>query len=768
MFAFDPGLIRLRPRAGTIYVSRGRTVLATGADGFLEGGAELGLFVHETRLLSRYVWTVDGKRPQAVAFSNVDQHSWLGYYILVPPGARPSHDTGSGQVPDAAQETLEMRVSRVVGEGIHEDVDLVNHTRQATEFDLVLTIDSDFADVQETAGERRQRGRVRRRWLPEGELRGELRCDYRARRARDPHEDEEEVRLDRGLTVRIEEAGSPPGYLRKRIRFSVRLPGGGTWHACILLVPRIDGTVLPAPARCRSFAGEEELDRRTRVFLDEATALRGPEAADSAASVMRVLQRARSDLASLRLFDLDRGDRSWVAAAGLPIYVALFGRDVLTTGWEAAMLGPEMMRGALEELPRWQGTRVDDWRDEQPGRMLHEAHTGPLAMLDVNPRRRYYGSVTTSGFYPLVLAELWHWTGDRELVARLVDPAIRALEWLDRDTDLHKTGFHEYLTRSPQGTRHQAWKDSADAIVDERGDQVAPPIATCEEQGFVYVAKLHLSEVLWWLDRKEEARRLFHDAQELKKRFNDAFWMEEHGTFAVGLAEGTRPIRSLTSNPGHCLASGIVEDERARRTAERLMAPDLFSGWGVRTLSSANPAYNPFSYHRGSVWPVEQATFALGFVRYGLHDLAEQIARAQFEASALFEYGQLPEVFSGHARDADHPFPAFYPRANSPQAWSASAAFCLIQSLLGLYPYAPLHLLLVDPHLPPWLPELTLAGLRVGSAAVSIRFFRRGEASDYEILDQTGRLYVVRQPSPWSLTASWAERLNDFLSSLVH
>src|SRR5262249_31783189 len=225
---------------------------------------------------------------------------------------------------------------------------------------------------------------------------------------------------------------------------------------------------------------------------------------------------------------------------------------------------------------------------------------------------------------------------------------------------------------------------------------------------FLYAAKLHLSEVLWWLDRKEDARRLFAEARELKKRFNEAFWMEEEGFVALGLGPHKRPIRAITSNAGHCLATGILDESFVPAVSRRLLAPDLFTGWGIRTLSAENPAYNPFSYHRGSVWPVEHGTFALGFFRYGLTDAVQTICRAQFDAASLFEFYRLPEVFSGHARDAEHPFPALYPRSNSPQAWSASAVFCFLQALLGLYPYAPLRMLLIDPKLPSWLPEITL------------------------------------------------------------
>jgi glycogen debranching enzyme len=471
---------------------------------------------------------------------------------------------------------------------------------------------------------------------------------------------------------------------------------------------------------------------------------------------------------ALRLPDLDHGDDAWVMAAGLPIYVALFGRDTLTASWQAALLGPEMMRGTLAELPRWQGTETNDWRDEQPGRMLHESHDSPLAALQFNPQARYYGSITTSAFYPVVVSELWHWSGKKDLILPLLYPTMKAIDWLDQYTHLLGDGFYYYQTRSEQGGKHQGWKDSGDAIVDERGSQVGPPIATCEEQGFVYASKLQFSEVLWWMDKKEEARQLYRQAQELKKRFNEAFWMEEEGFFTVGLDSKGRQIRAITSNPGHCIATGIADESLVERVADRLLADDMFTGWGIRTLSSNNPAYNPYSYHRGSVWPVEHGAFAMGFMRYGLWDHLHRMCRALFEASAIFDYYRLPEVFSGHQRDEHQPFPALYPKTNWPQAWSASAMFSLLQALLGIYPYAPLNTLIVDPHMPEWLPEITLENLRIGDSAISIRFYREKDgSSDYRILNQRGPLHLLRQPSPWSLTADFGERLKDALVSLT-
>jgi glycogen debranching enzyme len=761
-------LARLRPRFDTQYVSQGRTVLATGLDGCIQSDSPHGLFVHETRLVSRYRYLIDGDPPLPVVLSNAQQHTWLGYYIHLPPGhPRKPQDTGSGQVSAASQHTLELRVSRFVGEGVHEDVDLTNFSQHPTRFRLSVEIDADFADQVEVAGTRQQQGTITRRWRAT-ESGADLEFDYVADHHYEHQGERGHATVRRGVVVRIRAATSEARDEDGRIVFDIELAPHATWHACLSFVAVFDGEELALLYGCHSFAAVDNVyERRRARFLSGATRFTAFGAGLSPV-VIGALEQAKRDLAALRLYDLDHGDHAWLPAAGLPIYVALFGRDVLTAAWQAALADRCLMHGSLAELARWTGREVNDWRDEQPGRMLHEAHTGPLEILNFNPRARYYGSATTSAFYPVVVSELWHWTGDKELVRPLAQTALTTLRCLDQYADLDQHGFYEYKTRSEQGVANQGWKDSDDAIVYPDGSQVKAPIATCEEQGFAYIGKLHLSEVMWWIGDKPEARRLWHEAQELGKRFNDAFWMEDEGFFAMGLDGDHHQIRSIGSNAGHCLATGIVDSSLVLRTADRLVAPDLFSGWGIRTLSSQHPAYNPYSYHRGSVWPVEHGAFALGFMRYGLRDHLALMSKAQFEAAALFDYHRLPELFSGHPRDDDHPFPALYPQANSPQAWSASAVFSLVQALLGLYPYAPLNLLLVDPQLPEWLPEITLERLRVGDAVTTIRFYRKRDGtSDYKIVDQRGRLHVLRQPSPWSFTATYAERLIDALKSLL-
>jgi glycogen debranching enzyme len=759
-----PELIRVRPRAFTTYISRGRGVLATTLDGLLTGNDDHGFFVHETRLLSRWRYLIDDQTLEPTSLSSVRQNHWVGYYVIPAPGVtRPPRDHGSGAVPFTSQIPIELKVNRIVDEGLHEDIDLTNYTMERSSFTFSIEVDGDFADQAEL-GDRQQFGTLRTAWDAAAAL---LTFDYRVTHEYWNSSGSGTASLHRGVEVSITNATTPPRFEEGRLLFSVSLAPHEQWHACIRVIPIVEGERLGAP-ECGEKGYEAPHELAVRAYFVEGTQFESPGSATLTSDVIITLEQARSDLGALRLFDLDRGTNAWTVGAGLPLYVSLFGRDTLTAGWQAGLIGPEIMSGTLPVLGDLQGTREDDWRDEQPGKMLHEAHTGPLSLLRFNQHARSYSSITTSGLYAFMVSELWHWTGDKELVRPFIEPALRALQWLDRYADFNGDGFYEYKTRSEIGPRHHAWKDSPDAIVYEDGTLVEPPIATSEEQAFVYVAKLHLSETLWWLGERALARRLYHEASEMKKRFNDVFWIEEDGFYAMALDADKRPVRSIGSNAGHCLATGIADASLVRRTADRLFQPDLFSGWGIRTLSSDHPRYNPYSYHLGSIWPVEHGTFAIGFMRYGLHDRVQQIARAQFEAAALFEFHRLPELFGGHPRNREYPFPGLYPGANAPQAWSASSVFSLLQAMLGLYPYAPLKMLIVDPHLPEWLPEITLRGLRVGKARVTIRFRRRADGrSSYRILDQRGKLHVVRQATPWSLTTQPAERLRDALTSLL-
>ncbi|APR87885.1 Glycogen debranching enzyme [Minicystis rosea] len=747
-------LTLLRPRADIQYISNNLTVLSMRTDGSLAPEADVGLFVCNTRIVSRYHYQANGRPLRPVALSPVEQNSWLGYYLV-------SSDDGD----EHARHTVEVRLSRHAGDGLHEDLDVTSFSQEHASIALTLDVEADFADIRETRGPRRQHGKVHWDSRHDGAL--ELRGDYHAEHPYDHQGQSGVARFDASVIVRVRCADAIPSHEHGRIHWKIELAPRASWHCCVDVVAVVGGRELPLVYGCHAFFGtHNERDVKRGTFRHRAACFSIPGAATLSHTVMSTLERAKSDLGALRLYDLDHDERTWTVAAGLPTYVGLFGRDTLAAGTQAAVLTSDILAGTVIVLPRWQGREVNDWRDEQPGRMPHQLQTGPLSQLQFDPFGRSYSSVTASAFYPVAVSELWHWTGDRERIGPLIEPALRAMRWIDADGDLDGDHFYEYQTRSEDGLRNQGWKDSSDAIVHADGSQVCTPIATCEEQGFVYLAKLRLAELLFCFGRREEARRLFHEARELKRRFNEVFWMPDAGYFAMGLDRHKRQIRSMASDPGLCLATGIVEEALAEATATRMLAADMFSGWGVRTLSSDHPAYDPYSYHRGSVWPVDQGAFALGLARYGLHGHVALLARSLFETARLFEHHRLPECFAGHARDLEHPFPAMYPKADWPQAWSAASVFTMLQALLGIYPFAPLDLLLLDPALPDWLPEITISNLHVGSAVVDIRFCRdRSGETRFDVLERRGTVHILRQPSPWSIMTSPPDRLWDVLSA---
>jgi len=434
----------------------------------------------------------------------------------------------------------------------------------------------------------------------------------------------------------------------------------------------------------------------------------------------------------------------------VPWFTGLFGRDVLTAGWQAAMLGPEVVRGALEITARTQGRRLDPVTEEAPGRIIHERRAGPLAVLGVTPHAGYYGNQTASSFFPVALSEAWHWTGDDDLLARHRSAAWRTLEWADRFGDRDDDGFLEYLSSSPGGLRNQGWKDSDEAIRYPDGSIVDVPISTIEEQAFHILALERTAEILVALGEPGDgADRLLERAAGLRRRLDEAFWLEDERFYAMALDARKRPVASIGSNPLHALAAGVIPAGKAGVVADRLLGEELFSGWGIRTLARNHPSFNPLAYHLGAVWPVENATAMIGFRRYGLDDHLDRLLEAFFAALGGCPDSRLPEAISGHDRRRDAP-PLPYPEANPIQAWSASAVIQATQAMLGIYPFAPAGVLaLVRPRLPAWLPGLTLRRLRVGTATVSLRFERNDDGSaSHQVLEQDGRLIVIGAPPP--------------------
>ncbi len=432
-----------------------------------------------------------------------------------------------------------------------------------------------------------------------------------------------------------------------------------------------------------------------------------------------------------------------IVTAGVPWYVAPFGRDALMAAGEALILNPELVRDSLLVLARLQAREDDPWRDAEPGKILHELRVGELAGAGLIPHTPYYGTVDATPLFLMRAADYYAWTGDLETLRSLRPALDAALEWIDRYGDRDGDGFVEYERRSSGGLRNQGWKDSEDSIVHADGTLAEGPIALAEVQGYVFAAKQGIAEVYDALDEPELAGRLRADALALQLAFNEAFWNRQEGTFALALDGRKNQVASVTSNPGHCLYCGIVDPARAGAVVERLLAPDMFCGWGVRTLSSLCPAYNPMSYHNGSVWPHDNAIIAAGFKRYGHHDAVVQIADGLFAAAAAAPDARLPELFCGFDR-SERPGVVAYPVACIPQAWAAAAPYLVLQALLGISADAPAGALTIErPVLPEWLQRVRLRGLRVGGARVTLDFHREGEATGFTLAEQSGDVNVT-------------------------
>ena len=397
-----------------------------------------------------------------------------------------------------------------------------------------------------------------------------------------------------------------------------------------------------------------------------------------------VLRRSVVDLAALRISGDLLGESYVLPAAGLPWFMTLFGRDTLITSLQTLWVGPGLARGALHLLGALQGRRVDDFRDEEPGRILHEVRSGELTRLGQMPHNPYYGTADATPLWLILLSEYWRFTGQDAFVLGRWDKVAAALAWIDRYGDRDGDGYVEYQTRSSEGLGNQCWKDSWDGVQFADGTIPHLPIATAEIQGYVYDAKLRVAELARRLRGDVSlAERLEREAEELFRRFNEDFWSEDRGGYyVVGLDGDKRRIDSMTSNVGHLLWSGIVPGERAGLVARQLMSDAMFSGWGVRTLSSTERGYNPLGYHVGTIWPHDNAIVALGLVRAGFRDEANRIALAQLEAAAFTGY-RLPEAFAGFERSVSR-FPVPYPTACSPQAWATGAPFVFVQAMLGL------------------------------------------------------------------------------------
>ncbi len=704
--------VELSVGPAALILCHGSTFIVSDMKGEIAAESEQGVFARDTRFLSYYSVSANGE-PWRLLTSAATNHFSARVHLTNPPFTTEKGDVEAG--------TLELVISRAVGEGIHEDLDVTNYSGHPVELNLEIALRSDFADIFEVRTHRFvRRGHIETEWRKTS---GELRVSYANGDFR------------RALIYRLLNCDTLPYYGNGRVSFVVALAAGKSWHTCAEYV-LVSGDQARAPVYGCLHREESHLDRLQAEWLARATRI-----TTANEDIYRFWRQSLEDMGALRLHEEDYASNLWLAAAGVPWYVTVFGRDSLIASMQNMIVDPTFALGALRWLGELQATEADDWRDAQPGKIPHEMRFGELAHLRKIPHIPYYGTADATALYLIVLHEAWRWLGEIELLREYREIAVGCLDWIDRHGDLDGDGFQEYETRSPVGYENQGWKDASDAVVYPDGSQVRQPKALCELQGYVFDAWMRMAEVFDVLEEPERSAQLRGKAELLRARFEDRFWCEEIGSYVFGLDREKRQIKTVASNAGHCLWSGIASPERAARVVARLLEPDMWSGWGIRTLSAGNPAYHPFSYQRGSVWPHDNGMIALGFKRYGFGGQAARVARDLSEAASSFERYRIPELYGGVPRSATS-FPVQYPGANAPQAWAAGSIFHCIQAILGLGADAPNGRLLVAPELPHWLPDIVLHGLKVGGARVDLRFWREGERSRWEVLGQDGALQV--------------------------
>jgi glycogen debranching enzyme len=717
-------LLRMHP--GQLLAHSGHLLLVTDSHGRIGRGSE-GFYAHQTRFLSRLALSLDGHPLRPACATTPTAHALsAGFVARAPKGAVRAAGTAVRRLPVAAvsRQGLEVQLRARLEGGLRLTLVIVNRTPVDLEVELACRLAADYADYQKVSQGKRAGAPAETRW-EDGPAGAALRL-----RCRDP-------RLAHATLIRF--SGAPGWRLAAdSVCCRLALPAGRPVPLGIDVEVLFGGTA-PQPGS----VARASLDRLRADWLAEAARMRLDQP-----RLQQVWDRAVADLAALALDEGDGVERL-APAAGIPGYQAVFGRDMLVTGCQSALLGPELLRGSLRLLAGRLGEKDDPRFDEQPGRVLHQQQRSPSALLGETPFLHYYGDYSAPALFLIGLASDFAWTGDGAFLDEMREPMRRVLGWIDRDADLDGDGLYEYRTRAGrQGLKNQGWKDSGEAILYPDGGCVPDPIALVEIQGAYYAAKRALGLALAAHGETAEGHALLRQARDLKRRFDAAFWLPEEEYLALALDPGKQPVRTIASDPAHCLAYGVVARDKGEAVSRRLMAPDLFTGWGLRTLSSAHPCYNPFAYHLGAVWPLSAAMAALGLKRYGRIEALHRVAEGLLAAAQLFEQDRLPEAMSGHPRDADHPHPGIYPKANAPQAWSAGAVVLVLQALLGLQPLAPFGTLVVEPTLPEWLPALTLENLRVGEARVTLRFERHppGETS-CTVLSCTGRLRV-RQRRP--------------------
>lgn len=665
--------------AGAVTVVEGSSFCISSHNGDIIPGGPQGVFYQDTRVVSRWMLRVNGslREPLGAQTPAPFQATFVG---------RARSSDGRFDSP------LVVRHQRHIGPGLRDDITIVNYSSEPADCDIELSIDADMADLFDVKGGRAATGAVVRRSVQGAEL----------------HIEAERNGQRRGAAIRA--AGA---LVREdALAFRVEIPPRGQWSTAVIVVPLINGVGPDEP-----FSEASPPHHRMGVKRHLAWGEHVPRVTVFDRNVQNVLNRSQNDLGSLRIFDDAHPDRAAVAA-GAPWFMALFGRDSLLSAYMALLVDPNLAAGTLQTLAGIQGTKVDPDSEEEPGRIPHEVRFGISAGLALGGTA-YYGTADATPLFVSLLGELSRWGLGEDIIGSLLPHADRAMEWIEHFGDRDGDGFVEYQRPNPHGLLNQGWKDSWDGINFADGRMAEPPIALCEVQGYVYAAYVARSLLARWEGDKSKERHWAARAARLRTSFNERFWMPDKGYYAIALDKDKQQVDSCASNMGHCLWVGLVDEDKAPLVAERLMSPEMFTGWGIRTLASDMGAYNPVSYHNGSVWPHDSALVATGLMRYGFVEEASRVASGLFAAAAHFG-GQLPELFCGFDR-SDFPEPVSYPTACSPQAWAAAAPVQLARILLRFDPDFTRNEIHLAPILPERMGDITADNVLLGSSRITIR-----------------------------------------------
>jgi len=677
-----------------------------------------GLYYHDCRYLNGYELLVCGEHPESLA-ARSSEGGRAVFQLTTPDCHAPDGST-------IHRETVGLKWDRVIDAEqlvLHEQLDIQNVGCETVEFPLSMRFRAGFEDVFEIRGLLREvKGKLFRPVWKDKCLCFSYEGGDKMRRSLAIHLHPLPAEV-KGNTVRFDISLKPNEIKPIRISFAI---AESEEQPNRLFAQTSVYRDVHAVSQSIKASAEQWLKRETEFHSDSLL-------------LNRVIRRSLMDLHMLKTSI--SGDEFF--AAGVPWYVALFGRDCLITSLQTLAFWSGTAAATLRLLADYQGLQVTDWRDEQPGKILHELRVGELARMNRIPHTPYYGTIDATPLFLILMSRYARWTGDLSLFHELRIAVERALHWIDKYGDVAGDGYVSYVGNGNKGLINQGWKDASDALVTEDGRFAEPPIALVEVQGYVYMAKMEIADLYDRIGEHEHATRLRAEARALRARFNHDFWIEAEGCYAMALEAGRHPCRVMSSNPGQALWTGIVEEDKAGRVVHRLMRPDLFNGWGIRTLSCKERRYNPMGYHLGTVWPHDNSLIAAGFRRYGYDEPAARIFVGLLEAAMEFEDYRLPELFPGFGRE-EYGQPVRYPVACHPQAWAAGSIPYLVETFLGLVPDAYNNRLkIIRPYLPDFISEAELRHLRVGQGSVDLRFERKRDGSlEAHVVKVTGDLKV--------------------------